>query len=185
MSRNNQRKATPVAKQLNTNTYAVPLGPWNSGNGHIHGNARVVEGDVWEAHDEARYITLFHTYLLNNLSGTKFENMTLVDTGRTLTTIPGAKMFRVENEDENAGIGTYHFFCDWVGGGKNGHKLPITYETHKEINRIESKNQEDLVASARSLDRRGGKKQVKKRRNNKTIKKKRSKKSKTVRNIKK
>lgn len=186
---NKSGKRTPNANPVNENTYSIPLGPWNTGHEYKHANSRVVNGPVWDVQDDERYITLFHIpsvlsttkdrLLYTGKENTKFKNMKLVDTGRTLTSIPGVKMFRVVNEDENADIETYQYFCDWVGGGRNGHKIQITYETYLKINQLEIQDQLDLMRS--SSTRGGGKTHIRNRRKNKTIKKKNSKKSKTMR----
>lgn len=174
-----KKEKTPVGKRLPPeygNTFPTPVEPYANLRGLHHVEGRPVNGSAWTVEDDTplnRYITLYNTYLLNDLSETKFRNVNLVDTGKSLTKIPEVRMFRVEDGDENADLETYYYFCGWAGGGKNGHKLPITYEASKEIDDLEEQDQLDLMRSPAS----GGGKKVLNRKNSKKSKSRKMKKT--------
>ena len=113
----------------------------------------------------------------------KFRGINVVNTGKTLKTISGVKLFRLEygNNVNNQEFGTYIYMAEWVGGGINGTTIDVTERVMREMNKIEEQDQQNQMKENR---RRNGGKKTKKRKMKSKMKSKR-KKRKTIRNKKK
>ena len=111
----------------------------------------------------------------------KFRGIDVIDTGKTLNTMAGVKLFRLEygKNVNNQKFGTYIYMAEWVGGGINGTTLHVTERVMLEMNKIEG---EDQLSQMNASRRNGGKKTKKRKvKKNKNKRKKR----KTIRNKKK
>ena len=79
------------------------------------------------------------------------RGINVIDTGKTLTTISGVKLFRLEYgyNVNNQEFGTYIYMAEWVGGGINGITLDITERVMREMNEIEDQDQMVLMSAGR------------------------------------
>ena len=110
----------------------------------------------------------------------KFSGIDVIDTGKTLKTMPGVKLFRLEygnngnngNNVNNQEFGTYIYMAEWVSGVKDGITIDVTEKVVREMNKLEEQDQLNQM----NANRRNGGKKTKKRK----IKKNKRKKRKTI-----
>ena len=115
----------------------------------------------------------------STIKNVKFRGIDVIDTGKTLKTMSGVKLFRLEygNNVNNQEFGTYIYMAEWVGGGIDGTTIDVTEAVAKEMSEIEEQDQLNQMKKNR---RNGGKKTKKrkvkknknKRKKRKTIKRK-------------
>ena len=110
----------------------------------------------------------------SRIKNEKFSGIDVIDTGKTLKTMSGVKLFRLEygKNVNNQEFGTYIYMAEWVGGGLDGITIDVTEKVVREMNKLEE--QDDLMQ--RSANRRNGGKKTKKRK----VKKNKRKKRKTI-----
>ena len=110
----------------------------------------------------------------STIKNVKFRGIDVIDTGKTLKTMSGVKLFRLEygNNVNNQEFGTYIYMAEWVGGGIDGTTIDVTEKVVREMNKLEEQDQLNQINASR---RNGGKKTKKRK-----IKKNKRKKRKTI-----
>lgn len=116
----------------------------------------------------------------SRVKNVKFRGIELIDTGKTLKTMPGVKLFRLEygnngnngNNVNNQEFGTYIYMAEWVSGVKDGITIDVSEKVVREMNKLEEQDQLNQM----NANRRNGGKKTKKRK----IKKNKRKKRKTI-----
>ncbi len=112
----------------------------------------------------------------SRIKNVKFRGIKVIDTGKTLKTISGVKLFRLEygKNVNNEEFGTYIYMAEWVAGGLDGITFDVTEKVVREMNKLEEQDQLNQMNpnGGKKTKKRKVKKNKNKRKKRKTIKRK-------------
>ncbi len=103
----------------------------------------------------------------SRIKNVKFRGIDVIDTGKTLKTMSGVKLFRLEygNNVNNQEFGTYIYMAEWVGGGIDGTTIDVTEKVVREMNELEEQDQMNQINPNRNGGKKTKKRKVKKNKN--------------------